>query len=156
MLSHGCNSFVIRSVTQYFRDIHRTCIHDVANENIENLEDITNVENTGKLETAKSKIHPVPVLFTDRYRWFLRREDAASLSPRYETPIFSSDSSGPESVHIKVGRWGETPIFSSDLAEPESMHDGEGGWGRKVVTRDTKVLEFDLSCDDLSLYTNTK
>jgi hypothetical protein len=126
------NTFVMKSVAQYFRDIHIACIHDVVNENIANLEDLADIENSDISATSKSKIHPVPVLFTDRYRWFLRREDAVSLSPMYETPIFSSDSS-----------------------EPESMHGNEGGWGAEAMIRKSEVR--DLSFEDSSIYTvNTK
>jgi hypothetical protein len=86
------NSFVMKAISQYFREIHFTCIQDVFNEDISNLEGSSDTEENGSSEAlAKSKIHPVPVLFTDRYRWLLRREDELQLSQNCENPVYISD-----------------------------------------------------------------
>jgi hypothetical protein len=93
------NSFVMKAVSQYFRDIHFTCIQDVVGAKSSTFEHPDFQEESFSTETiAKSKIHPVPVLFTDRYRWFLRREDEMSLSRESENPAYSSDSFEPEAV----------------------------------------------------------
>jgi len=128
------NSFVMKAVTQYFREIHVTCIQDVVNENVLNLEDIADHEDSNdesRLSQAKSKIHPVPVLFTDRYRWLLRREDEMSVSRKYDNPVYPSDSS---------------------CSEQESNVGNETGWGAMAMPRDTDVVS--LSVDDSSLYTH--
>lgn len=132
------NAFVMKAVSQYFRDIHFTCIQDVINEKTLTTEDPDFEEENGSFETsAKSKIHPVPVLFTDRYRWFLRREDEASLSRESENPAHSSDSFEPESIYdTEAGLEAETKCWETDSRKAESD-------------------VFDISLDDASLYTNT-
>ena len=85
------NSFVMRAVTQYFRDITSSIgnTHDVQGEKIANLND--DIEDSNENEPfEKGKIHPVPVLFTDQYRWFLQREDTPS-SHQYSESFDNSD-----------------------------------------------------------------
>jgi hypothetical protein len=87
------NSFVMKAVSQYFRDIHFTCIQDVVAAKSSSFPDVQ--EENWSIETSeKSKIHPVPVLFTDRYRWFLRREDEMSLAQESENLAYSSIAIG--------------------------------------------------------------
>jgi hypothetical protein len=135
------NTFVMKAVSQYFRDIHSTFIQGVVDEKSATFEDPDfQDENCNNIETsAKSKIHPVPILFTDRYRWFLRREDEVSLSSRES----------------------EIPASSSELFEPESIYDTEVGLEAETKPwdiDDVRKVEsdvFDISMDDASLYTDT-
>jgi hypothetical protein len=59
------NSFVMKAVLQYFRDM------DAQDERQAGLDDEEPIEFSQALE----EIHPVSVLFTDTFRWFLSRED---------------------------------------------------------------------------------
>jgi hypothetical protein len=59
------NSFVMKAVLQYFRDM------DAQDERRAGLDDEEPIEISKALE----EIHPVSVLFTDTFRWFLLRED---------------------------------------------------------------------------------
>lgn len=71
------NAFVMKAVSHYFRDLNgKTSYH--APETISDLNALESYEEeTGPDKSiVESDIHPVPVLFTDRFRWFLYREDA--------------------------------------------------------------------------------
>ena len=63
------NTFVMRAVNQYFRDedLSKREFKAVPGRDGEEIED--NFE-------ALRRIKPVPVLFTDAFRWFLKREDS--------------------------------------------------------------------------------
>lgn len=83
------NTFVMTAVTQYFRDMDAKCISNIENGNddddkiaaatVDDDDDsiyTSQVKNNANLEVIKSSILPTPVMFTDRFRWFLRREDS--------------------------------------------------------------------------------
>ena len=63
------NTFVMRAANQYFRDLDLTKkeFKAMSDRNGEEIEDATQ---------AIRRITPVPVLFTDAFRWFMVREDA--------------------------------------------------------------------------------
>lgn len=86
------NSFVMKAVTHYLRDITSPSLdnlHSVEGGKGANLNE--DIEDSNQNETfEKSKIHPVPVLFTDQYRWFLQREDKP-LSHQYSESFENSD-----------------------------------------------------------------
>lgn len=63
------NTFVMRAVNQYFRDIDASDKEFKAAPGREG-------EEVEDLPEAIRHIQPVPVLFTDAFRWFLVREDA--------------------------------------------------------------------------------
>jgi hypothetical protein len=70
------HTFVVKAVTQYERDASQ--LHTP-------LEDTKFGDNESGMSheeynKAISKIDPVPVLFTDRFRWVMRREDAVISS----------------------------------------------------------------------------
>jgi hypothetical protein len=78
------NSFVMNAALQYFRDKDSAVAErHLAERKLEgSVADDMEELNVGEM---REKITPVPVLFTDRYRWFLSREHAmvaiASDSP---------------------------------------------------------------------------
>lgn len=99
------NSFVMNAVSQYFRDgeadapqlLSVLSAQQQKVSDLEDLEDLREFEDTmfdvdDENTTDKQAIHPVPVLFTDRYRWFLHREDAMTSRRPSET----DGSFGPE------------------------------------------------------------
>lgn len=63
------NTFVTRAVNQYFRDaeMSRKEFKATPGRDGEEVEDI---------HVARSRVEPVPVLFSDAFRWFLVREDS--------------------------------------------------------------------------------
>lgn len=63
------NTFVMRAVNQYFRDVDLTKreFKAVPGRDGEEIEDVTE---------AIRRVKPVPVLFSDAFRWFLVREDS--------------------------------------------------------------------------------
>ena len=78
------NSFVMRAITQYVRDS--------SSSTLENQLDVDDIEGLNQNEQMEpSKIHPVPVLFTDQYRWLLQREDTPSSSQQYSESFENSD-----------------------------------------------------------------
>lgn len=83
------NSFVMSSTSQFFHDCDRyqiVCVQEQTDGDVEYLDDFIEFEESFQSDTArKQTIHPVPVLFTDRYRWFLHREDAVPSRRPSET-----------------------------------------------------------------------
>jgi hypothetical protein len=76
------NSFVMGSTSQYFRDddAKRHVASAMPEQKLsddDDIEDLLEYEDA-MLEATFNKyaIHPSPVLFTDKYRWLLHREDA--------------------------------------------------------------------------------
>ena len=78
------NSFVMKAVSQYFRDCTASpleTLHNMQGEELANFDDRADIESINQDEPLEvGKIHPVPVLFTDQYRWFLLREVIPSSS----------------------------------------------------------------------------
>jgi hypothetical protein len=74
------NSFVMKAVLQYFRDM------DAQDERQTGLDDEEPIEISKALE----EIHPVSVLFTDTFRWFLLRED--TMLSRQQSQILDENS----------------------------------------------------------------
>lgn len=68
------NTFVMKAVAQFFRDRETTFIFAAGQGAVvSDLGDLTEFEMSNG-EAASHKIRPVPVLFTDRFRWLLHRE----------------------------------------------------------------------------------
>jgi hypothetical protein len=88
------NFFIKQAVLHYFDDIHSAKL----------CEDTTPSENHSILEvdgykemSAKALILPVPIMFTDRYRWVLHREDMThSMISRQKSVTLPSSQSGPQ------------------------------------------------------------
>ena len=85
------NSFVLKAVRQHNRD-KRTRVDHRKTLALEDRRDL--------VET----IHPVPVLFTDRFRWLLRRETTTPTLKLPETQ--DDDDDDDEGRWEEVGRWG--------------------------------------------------
>lgn len=64
------NTLVNKAVVQYFRDL-KPAVHVKGSQ--EDLEKSSSENSEGD-----EKIHPVPVLFTDTFRWLLRSEESES------------------------------------------------------------------------------
>lgn len=109
------NTFVMQAVSHYFRDLDGKTI----------VADIEKISDLGALEAHEddtadgelmdeSTIHPVPVLFTDHFRWFLYREDAATPSVAKSWSRRSSEESAViQNVGI-VGRGSMSNAVPSD------------------------------------------
>lgn len=90
------NSFVMQAVSQRFRDGEASDKLTWHDQKVAELDDLAEFDGTLYDETTNEQsIHPVPVLFTDRYRWFLHREDAMLSRP----PSELSDSVDQESPY---------------------------------------------------------
>jgi hypothetical protein len=73
------NSFVMKAVLQYFRDM------EAQDELQAGLDD----EEPMEISKALEEIHPVSVLFTDTFRWFLFRED--TMLSRQQSQVFDEN-----------------------------------------------------------------
>jgi hypothetical protein len=82
------NSFVTKAVSQYFRELDTDWVF---------CDGINETEYGGDSTMERSdllNISPVPVLFTDRYRWMLQRKDtipSRRTSERNESASLPSD-----------------------------------------------------------------
>jgi len=70
------NNFVMKAVAQYFRD--EDAESELAYALKDNDGDDEYHDDDADFAQAVDKIQPVPVLFTDTFRWFLHREDKVS------------------------------------------------------------------------------
>lgn len=135
------NSFVMRAVSQYFRDCTTSPLenlHHVQREKLANFNDLDDIESINQDEPLEvGKIHPVPVLFTDQYRWFLQREDAPSSS------LQNSESFGI-SDEIKESSYADSSEFAEDI---RTNHMTNVEAGNKIAGPDEQ------SFDDGSIYT---
>ena len=129
------NAFIMKAVSQYFRDgdsRHQVISndHDISNMDISVDDGDQNLDLSNQL-----KIRPVPVLFTDRYRWLLQRQDAmSSASSSHER----CDSERICSIHDSCISLNEKPS------------------GMERTTLYTSSVEDNVSLDDASLYTISK
>jgi Paraquat-inducible protein A len=71
------NTFIMRAVVQYFRDKENEARRGQDLAKLEALSDDIGALSPEEVTQAKSGISPVPVLFTDTFRWCLMRHDAA-------------------------------------------------------------------------------
>lgn len=63
------NTFVLKAVRQYDRDKEEIDVSERSSKVLRSDED------DDELLETRAKIHQTPVLFTDTFRWFLRREN---------------------------------------------------------------------------------
>jgi hypothetical protein len=90
------NTMVMTAVTQYFRDVDaRNIAHSMGTDNETSVNSTPNPDDSTvnddesiytrnekeKLETQRrtESIHPTPIMFTDRFRWLLNREDRSVI-----------------------------------------------------------------------------
>jgi hypothetical protein len=128
------NSFVMKAVTQHFRDQTTYSQQNIQNEKVASDigdNDWNEVQDIGK-------IRPVPVLFTDQYRWLLRREDTLNSSQQYSESIHNSDHDHNDPYYADSAKDSEIDIQScSSTVDRNYMRPDE------------------QSFDDASVYTNT-
>ena len=82
------NTFVVKAVIQYFRDkdeLEKRCLDGEPSDVKSDHTSGTASEEEGDGDHA-AQIHPVPVLFTDTFRWTLRRDDQGINSSRSFVP----------------------------------------------------------------------
>jgi hypothetical protein len=86
------NTFVVKAVTQYFRDdrdaLEKMIVpaDEVSDVKSDHTSDTASEEESDVNGHAAARIQPVPVLFTDTFRWTLRRDDHGIDSSRSFVP----------------------------------------------------------------------
>jgi hypothetical protein len=108
------NTFVMKAIVQYFRD------HDELEKRaILDEENASHIEHSSEAEDViEAGIHPVPVLFTDTFRWLLRREDSLVSSSRGVVPdSYKSMLASPQEATAKFS----THSFQSMGTEDEKF-----------------------------------
>jgi hypothetical protein len=78
------NTFVMKAVLQYFRDM------DAEDDERQAGNSLDADEEPIELSEALEEIHPVSVLFTDTFRWFLFRED--TMLSRQQSQVSDENS----------------------------------------------------------------
>jgi hypothetical protein len=132
------NSFIMKAVKQYFRDIESSTLQIVHDDTVANFDDFVDTRDFNHYELSEEgKIHPVPVLFTDQYRWFLHREDACSSSDQFSDFRSEKQSSFARSLSSE----------NMEVRTVENVY---------VETENKHVGYDEQSFDDASLYTHTK
>ena len=129
------NTFVKKAACQYVRDVDERCVPKFQS---------PTVEQQMNVDLAKDLLDPLPVLFSDRFRWFLvrnesRREylqvfstsslerpadestlEADANNGRSAENITVNQSISPESSHSS-GEQEETPAAEETLLSPEFL-----------------------------------
>jgi hypothetical protein len=154
------HSFVVKAVAQYERDASQlhTPLDDAK------LGDSESGMSHEEDDETISKIDPVPVLFTDRFRWVVHREDAVISSrarrgrdERSKLGVddgFPSDEpSAPErSIEEEAGPIGDTESEGRSLeAIPESSQELNVGLPVRIDDRSEYGNSFDED-EDASVY----
>jgi hypothetical protein len=133
------NAFVVKAASQYVRDMDDKHIlspsYDCKDENIEKVEE-------GQLSEdyiPPSSIHTVPVLFTDRFRWFLYREDITLAQRTSSTDFDVSVNAQKQPMHsshprCNEMRWGGSAAVRSEVVCTE-IRTGESDVG--MTTEDS-------------------
>jgi hypothetical protein len=132
------NSFIMKAVIQYFRDSDSTSLRE-PNPKVENIDDFKFEDGTSIDSSEKEKIHPVPVLFTDRYRWFLYREDT----------MWASRQSSNSECCAEISQQGSVK---------DTVEDVEADTLARTFPVDREMDFYSqgiLPHDDTSLYTNS-
>jgi hypothetical protein len=83
------NTFVMRAVGQYFRDKENEARRGQDLAKLEALSVDSGALSPEEVTQAEKGINPIPVLFTDTFRWFLIRHDVA-MSTRSSSSVESS------------------------------------------------------------------
>jgi hypothetical protein len=114
------NSFINKAVIQYFRDMEEKVPLD--------LEQNSDTEfSTDEVVTMTKEIRPVPVLFTDNFRWFLQGTEStsASISGDDENSFHKATTRTfmMEEVSNKFSFDDETRNIGNDAADPSESCD---------------------------------
>jgi hypothetical protein len=140
------NTFVIKAVVQYFRDndeLEKECLGD--EEKCSNSDDTLNSEVDPYEFHACERIHPVPVLFSDTFRWLLCREGdlISGIIPGIDESSF-------------VLQQGSAPSYDEDTIERQCItaqnndSSGKGARSKDEKERSEFVLTpFDCHAEDL-------
>jgi hypothetical protein len=80
------NTFVLKAVRQYERD------QDMSANTQHHGKGLPAGDEEGDLSRTRREIHPVPVLFTDTFRWLLQRENLRLEGPAAAAEEPSEDS----------------------------------------------------------------
>ena len=139
------NSFVMKAVSQYFRDGDAPLLVSAHDQKIADLDDLGEYEDKMFDESVdKQAIHPVPVLFTDRFRWFLHREDAV-LSRRPSATLGSMVQESPENMAMPMAA---SQASSSTIdSPPQRRHTIVD-----ISAEDRRLVHDDLTTDDELVY----
>ena len=92
------NTYVMKAVIQYFRDAEKSSSDELAIAQPLSEDEISYQSDTDALS---KKIRPVPVLFTDKFRWLFVREDAIGGSP---TVVQVTDVDAQSAISSVTGR----------------------------------------------------
>jgi hypothetical protein len=154
------HSFVVKAVAQYERDASQ--LHTPMDDT--KLGDSESGMSHKEDDEAISKIDPVPVLFTDRFRWVVRREDAVvssrarrGLDERSKLGVedgFPSDepSALERSFSEEAGPIGDTESEGNRLeAIPESAQELNEGLPVRINHRSEYGSSIDED-EDASVY----
>jgi hypothetical protein len=145
------NTFVMKAVSQYRREMDRKMKLYHYNHKAEDLDDLRahEIEGSSDSSATSTSIHPAPVLFTDRFRWLLYREDV-HLS-RTSTRSFGSGSIPKQPLSASTNASGDesenafadsTPSAKGEIARDgdESDVDMEGQSGAYSDSNDIVTL----------------
>ena len=138
------NSFVTKATSQYFRDQNNKS----ENEKLDSHLLAQDVE----ADSIERKIHPVPVLFTDTFRWLLRRADSSQTEPHgvlsdlVKEEIVASSSSGDELHKMTTIEMDESSTVEDQLESQSSMDDTSTYKSRSArVMNDGSVVDSEGS-----------
>ena len=127
-------SFVNKAIIQYFRDIKKN--------EADSEQEYESDAESGDLKAPTSQIQPVPVLFTDTFRWLMMRDERRGCSNSFvaafgkfkmssnqissgTSPILGDSANGSDVESAN----GDTPRSSSTNQREASDHfEDESGW----------------------------
>ena len=123
------NSFVNKAVIQYFRDMEEKAPRD--------LEQNSDTDfSADDVVTVSKEIRPVPVLFTDNFRWFLQGRNtestSASISSGNEERYFHKDTARTfmvEESSNTSSSGDETRSIGMEATDPSEMFGGNRDGG---------------------------
>jgi uncharacterized paraquat-inducible protein A len=140
------NTFVSKAVKQYINDkstLERQVLDEKIESDLRELDDEegspdTDTDNDSKSNDGASiTIHPVPVLFTDTFRWLLRRDELSASSCR-ASEVQCQISLPPHSMGDTDS--GKGLSFDDDAATIELQYTSSGS---NVIGDDTCVSNTD-------------
>ena len=128
------NTFVMKAVAHYFHDKEGARTVHSFGEKTAGLNDIGEIEMTESEEdkAKRQEVHPVPVMFTDRFRWLLYREDvmvlrqSSSQSPSQQFSIDEAEKQDSsfqpvDNESLDNGNESENFVGSEPWPEDESL-----------------------------------
>lgn len=104
-------SFVNKAIIQYFRDIKK-------NDTDREREYESDTESGVDLKESNTRIQPVPVLFTDTFRWLMMRDDRRGCSNSFVSTFgkfkMSSTGAAPAASPLVEDHISESDVESAD------------------------------------------